>query len=155
MGYRRIVTGDRDGRSTVRADEHVDTFVTDVADMDWMWRSEAVPSVPTNQDPDRVFAIPPPGGVWVMSWVLQPGSTAAAENDIVDMTHERPGFHRTDSVDVNVVLQGTAVLELDDGVEVELKAGDAIVLNGNMHAWHNRTSDPVRLHATIVGAHRR
>jgi hypothetical protein len=33
------------------------------------------------------------------------------------------------------------VLELDDGAEVVLKAGDCVIQNGTRHAWHNRSTD--------------
>ena len=43
---------------------------------------------------------------------------------------DHPGMHTTDSVDFDVVLFGEVVLELDDGVEALLKAGDCVVQNG-------------------------
>ena len=38
-----------------------------------------------------------------------------------------PGMHITDTIDFEVVLEGTVVLELDDGAEVTLHAGDTVV----------------------------
>ena len=46
---------------------------------------------------------------------------------------DAPGMHMTDTVDFVVVLSGEAVLELDDGAEVTVRAGDCIVQNGTRH----------------------
>jgi uncharacterized cupin superfamily protein len=43
---------------------------------------------------------------------------------------ENPGMHTTDTVDFDVVMSGEVYLELDDGSEVLLKAGDCVVQNG-------------------------
>ncbi|KAH8807854.1 cupin domain-containing protein [Xylogone sp. PMI_703] len=53
-------------------------------------------------------------------------------------------MHRTISNDVVHVTKGELTLELDDGVETVLKAGDTCVQRGTVHAWHNRTSEMVR-----------
>lgn len=55
---------------------------------------------------------------------------------------------------MNYVLSGSVFIELDFG-ETELRAGDLVVVNGDRHAWHNRSSELVKVLATIVGAHRR
>ena len=39
-------------------------------------------------------------------------------------------MHTTDTIDFEVVLDGEVWLELDDGVEVHLRAGDTVVQNG-------------------------
>jgi len=65
-----------------------------------------------------------------------------------------PGMHMTDSVDFDVVLFGEVVLELDDGVEAVLKAGDCVVQNGTRHAWHNRSAEKCVLVSCLVGAER-
>jgi quercetin dioxygenase-like cupin family protein len=46
--------------------------------------------------------------------------------------------HRTDSIDYIVVMSGEIDMELDDGVEVHLKAGDVMVQRGTVHNWVNR-----------------
>jgi len=50
-----------------------------------------------------------------------------------------PGMHTTDTVDFDVVLSGEVYLQLDDGAEVLLKAGDCVIQNGTRHAWQNRS----------------
>ena len=51
-------------------------------------------------------------------------------------------MHTTDTVDFDVVVSGEIWLELDDGAEVKLEAGDCVVQNGTRHSWHNRSSEP-------------
>lgn len=52
-----------------------------------------------------------------------------------------PRNHRTDSIDYAVVISGEIEMELDDGVIVNLKAGDLLVQRGTIHNWVNRTKD--------------
>ena len=47
------------------------------------------------------------------------------------------------------------VMELDDGAEVVLKAGDCVIQNGTRHAWHNRSSDNCVIAFSLVGAERK
>lgn len=70
------------------------------------------------------------------------------------MEAEHPGMHTTDSVDFDVVVFGEVVLELDDGAEVVLKAGDCVIQNGTRHAWHNRSSQRCVIAFSLVGAQR-
>jgi mannose-6-phosphate isomerase-like protein (cupin superfamily) len=73
--------------------------------------------------------------------------------DVLEPDH--PGMHTTDSVDFDVVVFGEVVMELDDGAEVVLKAGDCVIQNGTRHAWHNRSSDVCVIAFSLVGAERR
>ena len=56
---------------------------------------------------------------------------------VLELDH--PGMHTTDTVDFDVNVSGEVYLELDDGDEVLLKAGDCVIQNGT--SWHNRSSD--------------
>jgi mannose-6-phosphate isomerase-like protein (cupin superfamily) len=75
-----------------------------------------------------------------------PGLAAHLEPD-------NPGMHTTATVDYEYIVSGSVVLELDDGVEVELHAGDTVVQNGTRHAWRNRTDEPCLLVVVLIGAH--
>ncbi|HEY6531567.1 MAG TPA: hypothetical protein VIY72_04650, partial [Acidimicrobiales bacterium] len=46
----------------------------------------------------------------------------------------RYGMHHTDTIDFDTVLEGSAVLILDDGRHV-LEAGDVAVVTGVDHGW--------------------
>lgn len=56
-------------------------------------------------------------------WLRVPGDDPAA-----------PGMHRTDTLDLMVVLSGRVVLGLDDG-EREIGPGDTVVQRGTAHRW--------------------
>src|SRR5262249_40429043 len=67
------------------------------------------------------------------------------------MEPDNPGMHTTDTVDFDVVMSGEVWLELDDGGEVHLKAGDCVVQNGTRHGWSNRTSKPCTIAVALLG----
>jgi quercetin dioxygenase-like cupin family protein len=45
-------------------------------------------------------------------------------------------------------------VELDDGKETLLKAGDCVVQNGTRHAWRNRSSSACVIAVCLLGARR-
>ena len=76
-----------------------------------------------------------------------PGLAAHVEPDA-------PNMHTGDSIDFGYVISGEVWLELDNGEEVHLKAGDTVVQNGTRHAWRNKNSEPCRIVVCLIGAHR-
>jgi mannose-6-phosphate isomerase-like protein (cupin superfamily) len=85
---------------------------------------------------------------------------------LVEIQHKLPGLidvlepdgagmHRTDTVDFNLIVSGEVWLELDDGAEVLLKAGDCVVQNGARHRWRNPSSEPCVMAVAQIGAARR
>lgn len=69
------------------------------------------------------------------------------------MEPDHPGMHRSDTIDYVLVLEGEIVLELDDGQETTLRAGDVAIQNGTRHAWRNRSGQPARMLVCMAGAH--
>ncbi|MGH2365580.1 MAG: cupin domain-containing protein [Chloroflexota bacterium] len=63
-----------------------------------------------------------------------------------------PRLHRTDSVDYAVVISGEIDMQLDDGAEVHLRAGDTLVQRGTIHNWVNRGTQPCRIVFILVDA---
>jgi len=63
-----------------------------------------------------------------------------------------PGMHVTDTIDFEVVLEGTVVLELDDGAEVTLRPGDTVVQNGTRHRWKNPGDTTAQIALFVCGA---
>jgi hypothetical protein len=100
------------------------------------WRYGVV-VLPPRFDP-RDAAAPPPD--------------EAALGDPAVHTDAEPGMHWTETIDLEVVIRGEVVLELDDGAEKVLRTGDVIVQNGTRHRWLNRTDEPAVFVAFIVGA---
>ena len=99
-------------------------------------RSRATEPEPT----DRPVRTPPPAnGVTVRFTDMAPGAEAP--------------MHRTETLDVGVVLSGETWLLLDDGSETRMGPGDVVVQRGTNHAWANRSDAPVRMmFAMIDGA---
>jgi quercetin dioxygenase-like cupin family protein len=64
----------------------------------------------------------------------------------------RPRMHRTETIDYGVIVKGSLVLELDDGVEVTLNTGDVFVQRGTIHAWHNRGTEACEMVVTLIDA---
>lgn len=62
-------------------------------------------------------------------------------------------MHHTDSVDFDVVLEGSVDLILDDGAH-PLQRGDSVVMTGVDHAWR-AGQDGCVLAASNVGSTRR
>jgi hypothetical protein len=63
-----------------------------------------------------------------------------------------PGNHRTDTIDLDYILEGDVELELPGHGSVRLGPGDCVVQRGNWHKWHNRGDTPMRMIAILVGA---
>jgi quercetin dioxygenase-like cupin family protein len=134
---RRIVTGHDDaGKSIVVSDTPVPkTLDIGTAAFHEVWITDATPApiAATEPEPtDRPVRVPPPAnGVMVRFTEMAPGA-------------ESP-MHRTETVDVGVVIDGETWLLLDDGSETRVGPGDAVVQRGTMHAWANRSDRPVRM----------
>src|SRR4051794_19156316 len=104
----------------------------------WITDATPAPIEATEADPtDRPVRVPPPsGGVMVRFTEMAPGA-------------ESP-MHRTETVDVGVVLEGETWLLLDDGSETRVGRGDAVVQRGTNHAWANRSEEPVRMVFVLI-----
>jgi quercetin dioxygenase-like cupin family protein len=139
---RRIVTGhDASGRSVVLSDAPTPkTLDIGTAAFHEIWVADEMPVTIAATEPeptDRpVRTPPPPGGVTVRFTEMAPGA-------------ESP-MHRTETVDVGVVLEGETWLLLDDGSETRVGGGDVVVQRGTNHAWANRSDRPVRMMFVMI-----
>jgi naringenin degradation protein FdeH len=139
---RRIVTGhDAEGRSVVLSDAPTPkTLDIGTAAFHEIWITDATPSpIPaTEPEPtERPVKVPPPaGGVMVRFTEQAPGAASP--------------MHRTETVDVGVVIQGETWLLLDDGSETRVGPGDAVVQRGTNHAWENRSDRPVLMLFVLI-----
>jgi quercetin dioxygenase-like cupin family protein len=139
---RRIVTGhDASGKSVVLSDAPTPKSLDiGTATFHEIWITDAMPVPIAADEPettDRPVRVPPPAnGVMVRYTEMEPGG-------------ESP-MHRTETVDVGVVLEGETWLLLDDGSETRVGPGDAVVQRGTMHAWANRSDRPVRMLFVLI-----
>jgi quercetin dioxygenase-like cupin family protein len=134
---RRIVTGhDASGKSVVLSDAPTPkTLDIGTAAFHEIWITSETPAPIAASEPeptDRPVRTPPPaGGALVRFTEMAPGGAAP--------------MHRTESVDVGVVLEGETWLVLDDGSETRVGPGDVVVQRGTNHSWENRADKPVRM----------
>jgi len=150
-GVRRVVTGlNASGRAVVVDDQ----VVTGDPRALVLWGADAPPSARDAAPPSVQGWWPPPGGVRVSLSTRAPDDGPAEDSkpqawpDINDAA----GFHQSDSVDVIVMISGMIWLELDDGEEVTLQAGDVLIQNGVRHRWRNRGQDWPIMAVVIIGA---
>jgi mannose-6-phosphate isomerase-like protein (cupin superfamily) len=149
---RRVVTGHTPaGKPIFASDTDVEERIVPMpsgAEMfrtSFVWAAGGPPTFPDDGTPQPVPAgrrYPPVGGISFAILSFPPHTDAG-------------GMHITDTVDVYYVLSGEVCLELESGSEEVVRAGDTLVQNGTMHAWHNRSSEPCRLVAFMVGARRK
>jgi quercetin dioxygenase-like cupin family protein len=72
---------------------------------------------------------------------------------ILTRSGDAHGVHFTASVDFVTVISGELTLELDGGVQIPLKTGDAVVQNGTAHAWRNNGDGPAIAGVIAIGVH--
>jgi mannose-6-phosphate isomerase-like protein (cupin superfamily) len=137
-----------------------------------LWGSDSTPELPSDGTSPRHFRyFPPAGGFRFAFFTLPPEATARLDQTDVmaalaeiqqklpgmmeALEPDHPGMHTTDTVDFDVVVSGEVYLELDDGAEVRLQAGDCVVQNGTRHAWHNRSAEKCVISVVLIGAVRK
>src|SRR5262249_117680 len=136
-----------------------------------MWGSDSPPALPTDGTPPANPAYFPPRQGYRFGFFTLPPNTVQRDADLdvaaalaemqqklpglaEAMEPDHPGMHTTDTVDFDVIVSGEVGLELDDGKEVLLKAGDCVIQNGTRHAWRNRSSSPCVIAVCLLGARR-
>ncbi|HVV37882.1 MAG TPA: cupin domain-containing protein [Acidimicrobiales bacterium] len=163
---------DASGKSVFVSDEEVEPFAPMLqpeAEFHRIWGGDAAPKFPGDgSQPAHATYFPPIGGFRFGFFSLPPDDAeppadldvgaAIAEMNLrlpgmlgyMDATD--PGMHTTDTIDFEVVLEGTVTLELDDGAIVTLHPGDTVVQNGTRHRWGNPGKTTARLAVFMVGA---
>jgi mannose-6-phosphate isomerase-like protein (cupin superfamily) len=122
-------------------------------------------AMPSN---DEYF--PPPGGFRFGFFTLPPAGTGLPPDERFDassaltemeerlpglvkyMEPDAPGMHTTPTVDIDLVISGQVILELDNDAMVTLGPGDTVVQNGTRHRWRNEGTTPATLAYFICGA---
>jgi len=178
MELRRVVVANDDsGASLVVEDgtpprnhdfDHIPGFSQTL-----VWATAPRPELPYSggdPTPDVTSLVPEPGGTLLVVLTLPPDAVfadpsfdpaaAGAESlehspGIAELFEpDNPGMHTTPTVDYDIVLDGEVWLELSDGREVRLAAGDVVVQHGARHAWRNKGDRPATIAAVLIGAER-
>jgi mannose-6-phosphate isomerase-like protein (cupin superfamily) len=173
MNIRCVVTGhNASGKSVFAKDSAVEPITLSLLpglEFHRVWGADSSPTLPSDGTPPlHPGYFPPASGFRFAFFTVPPGTNKIPDNtDLVAAFAEiqtklpgmaevlepmHPGMHTTDTVDFDVILSGEVCLELDDGAEVLLKAGDCVIQNGTRHAWQNRSSKPCVIAVTLIGA---
>jgi mannose-6-phosphate isomerase-like protein (cupin superfamily) len=175
MNTRRVVTAENSaGKAIFVSDEAVAPTTVALSSTSYheLWRDDATPAFPADgaNGPKSTF-FPGPDGYRFFILTLPPGDGHSIDPNIDIMAAlqeldeklpglrdcsepDNPGMHRTNTVDMEIVLSGEIVLELDDGAEVTLLPGDSNIQNGTRHRWHNRGTEPAVMACFMVGGTR-
>jgi mannose-6-phosphate isomerase-like protein (cupin superfamily) len=172
---RRVVTGhDSEGKAHVVDDSAVEPITSELMPgcaAYRLWGRDERPAFPDDGSPRRAEAYyPPRDGSRFMINMIPPGElvpppdldTAAAMAELerqmpgalAAMEPDVPGMHTTDSIDYILVVSGEVTLELADGEQTVLRAGDTVVQNGTRHAWRNHGSEMCTIVGVAIGADR-
>ena len=135
-GVRRVVTGSPviDGEAPLGLQAGGTRLVD-------LWQTGGPLAAPDQGgDVDGPWALEPVGGGIAFRWLeLQPRAYADDE-----------GWHRTATIDVDLILTGRLGLELPGGDRVELGPGDVVVQRGTDHRWLPIGDEPVRMAAVML-----
>jgi mannose-6-phosphate isomerase-like protein (cupin superfamily) len=161
VAVRRVVTGHTpEGRAIFVSDGEVPTM--SIGDRGssatLLWGRDEPGHFPDDGSQPTISAVfPPPGGCAAAMMELAPEGDDFHEfvrDGLAQWADpDDAGMHRSATHDYDIVVEGTVGLELDDGVEVTLRPGDFVVLNGTRHRWHNRGDAIARVFAVTVGAY--
>lgn len=145
---RRIVTGnDARGRSHIASDEVVDAGLTEPDGL--VWKDD--PAMVGGWWPSSAPHLEPPRGGSRCSRVVLPPwkemAAAVAAGAIPGL--DARGFHRTQTIDHILMLEGEVDLLLDDA-RTTIRPGDVVIQRNTSHAWHNMTDRPAIFWGVMV-----
>jgi len=171
---RRVITGSAGGKAAFLADgepanQHVyEGWPGHATSVIWSTAAAAALPVSREQEPQPGAVVAPaPGETRLMIVRFPPDSIFAdprfdgpgyeAEaafhlKGLIDAFEPQGnGMHRTASIDYDVVLEGEIWLELDDGAETCLRAGDVVIQGGVRHAWRNKGERDAVMLFVLIG----
>jgi mannose-6-phosphate isomerase-like protein (cupin superfamily) len=175
MKIRRVVTGhDSNGKSHVVDDSLVEPITPRLMpgyEFHRLWGRDERPTFPDDGGPRPAETyFPPAEGSRFGVFTVPPGEVTVPPDldvaaGIADLQREmpglmdhmepdEPGMHTTDTIDYDLVISGEITLELDDGEQVVLGPGDAVVQNGTRHRWRNHGTEPCVIAVVLIGADR-
>jgi len=149
QGVRRIVNGhDESGKAVVLSDTlcEFQGGLGGGIESAAIWTTGETPSKDNNRPNDYDGATQKIPGFGL----VRGNGTNCRFTDLAPGT-ETP-WHRTTSVDYNVLISGTVISLTEDGKESLLKPGDVVVQRGCVHAWKNPGSDWARWVTVLVDA---
>lgn len=167
---RRVVTGHTpEGKSTIVMDEpapQVNAGAAPDAGSTVLWTTSSAPaSYAGNEDAAPAGVRNPVAPPWkggsifrIVDFPPAARGEAAPASALAGVQHDQahsarhPGFHKTETVDYALVLEGEVWAILDEA-ETLLKAGDVLIQRGTFHAWDNRSDAVCRIAFVLIDAH--
>lgn len=173
---RRIVTGhDEQGRSIFLQDGPAPNLIqpehSPNVGMFNLWRMMAVPGSYAGDADEapadaKITLVPPQDGLVFRIIEFPPDAerNLAAQKEVfkaygnpeaLSEKHadgdRHPGFHKTETVDFALLLEGEIWALMDEG-EKQMFPGDVLIQRGTNHAWANRSNKPARMAFILVAA---
>jgi quercetin dioxygenase-like cupin family protein len=168
--FRRIVTGhDKDGRAVIVEDRPPVRVFDNLGEPGLVfyevWNTRETPAridrASGEPKEDRLTLAPPRMGTRIRVLDIPVDNPATADLDAVfkniggkeaqvgakDGRHA--SFHRTQTIDYGIVLDGEITLRVDEG-ETTLYAGDICIQRGTNHGWINRGTKPCRIAFILI-----
>lgn len=153
FAVRRVVTGHRGGQPVIASDGVPPVTVTSpqghgLAELLWLDGPPENANAGGEPAAERRGAFPADGAVAarLIRFPVAEGAWLRVPHD----DPEVPGMHRTETLDLMVVLSGRVVLGLDDG-EYEVGPGDAVVQRGTRHRWRVVGDEPCVFMSVLIG----
>ncbi|MBI1391685.1 MAG: cupin domain-containing protein [Alphaproteobacteria bacterium] len=171
---RRIITkNSEDGRSSVLIDgEPAKTLAVDEAGLAEIWTAALSRDHLLSGD-DRLTSenvrLEPDRGAMKVRWFTVPADNDGRSDDEREAaaafgfaacgasharidTSRHPMMHKTDTLDVIILVKGEVDLLLDQGEPQSMKPGDVVIQRATNHAWVNRGSETALLVAVLINA---
>lgn len=174
QSLRRIVTGnDGEGRSRILIDGAAAKLIAvEEAGLAEIWAADLQPDKMFDAT-DRLsvedLKLEPDQGAVKVRWFTTPpedtsktdeeretaaafgfGAVGAAHCRVDTARH--PMMHKTDTLDVIILVKGEVELLLDDGAPASLKPGDVVIQRATNHAWVNKGSETALFVAVLINA---
>lgn len=166
---RRIVTGhDAQGRAIIQSDGPSDRVFDQLGQeglvFHEIWHTPATPAPidrASGQPPEGKLTLSPPkNGTRIRVLDIPPDDPSADLDAVFDNigaaeafkgggSDRHASFHRTETIDYGIVLDGELVLIMDEG-ETTVRAGDIVVQRGTNHGWANRSNRACRVAFILV-----
>ena len=125
-----------------------------VSELAWFERPPRTAADGGDPPADRIGAFPAAGGIAArLIRFAAPDEGASPDESWVRVASEdpsRPGMHRSETLDLMIVLDGRVLLGLDDG-EHEVGPGVAVIQRGTVHRWRVLGAQPLTFLSVLVG----
>ncbi|MPT36686.1 MAG: cupin domain-containing protein [Flavobacterium sp.] len=149
---RRVVTGIKNGKSTIIEDNTVQNAVEHFKGLiiSDIWNTQQMPVSLDNEVliPNIAFPQTPKNGTYFRYVTIPPDRDLGLT---VQPGEPHPLMHQTDTLDYIIILSGELYLIMEEG-ETVLKPGDIVIQKGTNHAWSNRSDQPCIQLAILIDA---